>query len=82
MLEVRELSSGYGRNVVLHNISFRVGENEIVAIIGSNGAGKTTTLRTISGLVKPVSGKVYFCGHPIDAMDPSEISRQKLIHVP
>jgi branched-chain amino acid transport system ATP-binding protein len=82
MLEVRELSSGYGRNVVLHNISFRVGENEIVAIIGSNGAGKTTTLRTISGLVKPVSGKVYFCGNPIDTTDPSEISRQRLIHVP
>jgi branched-chain amino acid transport system ATP-binding protein len=82
MLEVRDLSCGYGRNIVLQNVSFRVGEREIVAIIGSNGAGKTTTLRTISGLIKPVSGKIHFCGNPIDGMDPSEISRQRLIHVP
>ncbi len=64
MLEVVELSSGYGGNVVFHNTAFRVGENEIVAIIENSGARKTI-LRTISGLSKPVSGKIYFRGHPV-----------------
>ena len=51
-LEVENLQAGYGTEEVLHGVSLRVDEGEIVSILGANGAGKTTTLLTISGLVR------------------------------
>jgi branched-chain amino acid transport system ATP-binding protein len=82
MLEIENVSCGYGPNVVLHSVSLSVGEGEIVAVIGSNGAGKTTTLRTVSGLLSPTQGEILFCGKRIDHLDPTAIAREKLIHVP
>ena len=82
MLEITDVSCGYGANVVLHSISLSVREGEIVAVIGSNGAGKTTLLKTVSGLLSPTKGKIFFCGKRIDNLDPTAIAREKLIHVP
>jgi len=50
---------------VLKNVSLHVKEGEIVSIVGANGAGKSTLLNTISGLVKPRSGNIEFCGKPL-----------------
>jgi len=60
LLGVTELNAGYGKVVVLRNVSLRVNEGEIVAVIGPNGAGKSTLLKNICGLVQPTSGKIIF----------------------
>lgn len=82
MLKVSNVTAGYGRTVILQDISIEVGRGEVVTIIGSNGAGKTTLLRTISGLVKPTSGEIVFDGERIDRRDPSDIVGRGLIMVP
>ena len=60
LLEIRDLSVSYGAIAALHEVSFNVPRGEIVAIIGANGAGKSTILNTVSGLLRPKSGKDYF----------------------
>ncbi|HET8661975.1 MAG TPA: ABC transporter ATP-binding protein [Micromonosporaceae bacterium] len=65
LLDVAGISLLYGRIQALHEVSLRVDEGEIVALIGANGAGKTTTMRAISG-IRPVSaGRVVFAGEDI-----------------
>lgn len=73
MLKVEDLKVNFGGIEAVKGISFEVDEGEIVTLIGSNGAGKTTTLRTIAGVVKPSSGKVFFNDQDITGTDPSEI---------
>jgi len=82
LLEVRGLEAGYKRVPVLHGISFRVEEGEIVAIVGSNGAGKTTLLRTISGLLPPFAGEIRFEGASIQGMEPHRVVEQGIVQVP
>lgn len=82
MLRVENLSSGYYRVPVLENVSFSVYEGEIVTIIGPNGAGKTTLLKTISGLIRPSSGRIFFDGQEISGAPPHAISRAGIAHVP
>lgn len=82
MLRVSDVTAGYGRTTILRNVSINVGAGEIVTIIGSNGAGKSTLLRTISGLVKPSSGKISFDGEDITSWSPSDIVGSGLIQVP
>jgi len=82
MLEVTNLHSGYGKLPVLRGVSLRVEEGELVAIIGPNGAGKTTLLRTISGLIKPYSGKILFKGIDITNVPPHKRTRMGIAHVP
>ena len=65
MLEIKNLSVSYGAITALHGISLRVESGKIVTLIGSNGAGKTTTLKTISGLLKPKSGEIFYDGKNI-----------------
>ena len=62
MLGVSNLDVFYGKSQALRDVSLRVAEGEIVALVGANGAGKTTLLNTISGLVRPASGSVEFLG--------------------
>jgi ABC-2 type transport system ATP-binding protein len=59
-LELTEVSSGYGRNEVIHRINLEITEPSIYVVLGPNGAGKTTLFRTISGILKPFSGMVKF----------------------
>ena len=65
MLKVEDIHVYYGSIHAIKGISFEVNEGEIVTLIGANGAGKSTTLNTISGLLKPRSGDVFFEDHSI-----------------
>ncbi len=82
LLEVRNLVTAYGSIEALHGISLDVADGEIVALLGANGAGKTTALRTISGLLRPRSGEVWFAGERIDRRPAHEIVRLGLTQVP
>jgi branched-chain amino acid transport system ATP-binding protein len=82
MLKVSGLSVNYGQISALRDISFEVGDNEIVALIGANGAGKTTTLMAISGLVEKTDGKICFRDKDITAEKPHLIVRKGISHIP
>jgi branched-chain amino acid transport system ATP-binding protein len=73
MLRVEGLSVGYGDAHVLGNISFQVREGEMTCILGPNGAGKTTLLRSITGLIPPASGKIWFLNEEIQGMKTHQI---------
>ena len=82
MLKVNNLKTFYGKVAVLWEVSLRVDEREIVALVGSNGAGKTTLLNTISGLLHPASGTLEFLGRRIEGMSPHRIVQLGISHVP
>ncbi|GIV71235.1 ABC transporter ATP-binding protein [Caldilinea sp.] len=75
MLVLDQIHTYYDRIHALKGVSLTVDKGEIVTLIGSNGAGKTTTLRTISGLLHPRMGSIYFEGQPIDHLPAHEITR-------
>jgi len=82
LLRVENLTVRYGAIEALKNVSFEVNEGEIVTFVGSNGAGKTTTMRTLSGLVKPVSGTMAFKGQSLNALASHQIVRLGLAQSP
>jgi branched-chain amino acid transport system ATP-binding protein len=82
MLEIKNLSVSYGAINALHGISLSVKGGSIVTLIGANGAGKTTTLKTISGLLKPKSGEIFYDGKNIAGLPPHQIVARGLSHVP
>jgi len=82
MLEIRDLTVAYGAIKALHGISLSVAAGSIVTLIGSNGAGKSTTLRTVSGLMRPLSGTISYDGERIDQLAPHRIVARGLAHVP
>jgi branched-chain amino acid transport system ATP-binding protein len=82
MMEVDNLSAGYGAAPVLHEISLQVPAGKIVAVLGANGAGKTTLLRTLSGLVPAASGRVVFDGVDLRGKPVERMVRLGIAHVP
>ena len=82
MLKVDNLSVHYGMIQAVRDVSFEVNEGEVVSLIGANGAGKTTILRTLSGLVRPSSGKIEFLGQEIQKMAAQKIVAGGLSQVP
>jgi branched-chain amino acid transport system ATP-binding protein len=82
LFETKRLRAGYRGIEVIEDISFDVGDVDVVSIIGANGAGKTTLLRCISHLMEISSGEIWFGGKRIDRSPASEIVRRGLIHVP
>ena len=82
LLEVAELSAGYGQGLVLHGVSFTVDEGRIVTILGPNGAGKTTTLRAISGMLGERRGRIVFDGEELGGRGPDDVARAGIAHVP
>jgi branched-chain amino acid transport system ATP-binding protein len=82
MLEIDNVTAGYGELEILHGISLRVDQGEIVALIGSNGAGKSTTMRTISGLVKTRRGDIRLGGQSIRRLRPENVVRAGVSLVP
>lgn len=81
-LSVRDLVVAYGAIQAVRGVTFDVERGQIVSLIGSNGAGKTTTLRTLSGLLRPVSGTIEFDGTPIQKMPAHEILSRGVAHSP
>jgi len=82
LLCVRGIRVQYGQATAIDNISLSVREGSVVGMIGANGAGKTTVLRAISGLTPLRSGEIHFEGERINGMDPANIVRMGLIHIP
>lgn len=82
MLEVKDLEVAYGKIVAVKKISFSVEQGQVVSLIGTNGAGKSTTLKTISGLLRPSSGEIWFQGERIDHVAAHDIVARGLAHSP
>ncbi len=82
LLTVNEIEAYYGRVRALRDVSIKVAEGSVVALLGSNGAGKTTTLRVISGLLKPTRGYCEFDGKRIERLRPDQLVRLGIGHVP
>jgi branched-chain amino acid transport system ATP-binding protein len=82
LLEVKDLHVAYGRIEAVKGITFSVEAGSLVTLIGSNGAGKTTTLRTLSGLLRPSAGEVWFDGERIDTMPAHDIVAKGMAHAP
>lgn len=70
LITLEAVSAGYGRAVVLHEVSFNVAEGEAVAMLGRNGVGKTTTLNTVIGLTRYQGGRIMLGGHDISQLSP------------
>ena len=82
MLELTDIHSYYGKSHVLEGVSLRVGEGELVTLLGRNGAGKTTTLKSIMGLVDTPAGSISLRGTPLLGQAPFQIARQGVALVP
>ena len=82
MLELRDVSSGYGPIEVLQGISLKVNKGEIATLIGANGAGKTTLLMTICGNPRARAGQILFDGDDITNIPTHELVHRGIAHVP
>jgi branched-chain amino acid transport system ATP-binding protein len=82
VLQLNNVESAYGPVRAIRGVSLSVQRGQIAAVLGSNGAGKTTVLKTISGILDPRKGTVFFKGENITAMDPAHIVQRGLVQVP
>jgi branched-chain amino acid transport system ATP-binding protein len=82
ILEIKGIDTYYGLGHILHDLSLKVEEGEVVALLGRNGAGKTTTLRSVSGLTPPRKGEIRYKGHDIAGLEAHRISRMGVALVP
>ena len=82
LLSVENLHVYYGAIHAVKDVSLHVQEGEIVTLIGANGAGKSTVLNTISGLLKPRSGKIQFMDHNVTGVAPNKIVQTGLVQCP
>jgi len=76
LLEVKNLDAGYGFLQILRKVSLTVDRGEYVCIIGPNGAGKSTTLKTIFGLIPPMSGSIFFNGDDITGLHGFQVAQK------
>jgi ABC-type branched-subunit amino acid transport system ATPase component len=82
VLSIEGLTAGYDGAPVIRDVDLRVGAGEVVALLGPNGAGKTTTLKAVSGLVRPLRGRVVFDGADTGKVAPAALARRGIAHVP
>jgi len=82
LLEIQNVSSGYGEVQILWDVSLNLERGKLTALVGSNGAGKTTLLRTVMGLLKPSQGTVTFDGNDVTRASPHAKAAQGLVLVP
>ena len=82
IIEINNLTAGYGETRVIHDLSMTVKEGSLCAIVGPNGHGKTTLMKSISGLVRIFSGSITFSGTEITSERVDKIVSKGLVHVP
>jgi ABC-type branched-subunit amino acid transport system ATPase component len=82
VLSIEALAAGYDGAPVVRDLELNVGAGEVVALLGPNGAGKTTTLKAVSGIVRPLSGRVLFAGTDTAKVAPEVLARRGVAHVP
>src|SRR5664280_805310 len=71
-LELRHISKSFGGVRVLQDVSFDLGANEVVGLLGDNGAGKSTLIKIITGVHRPDAGEILFGGQRVGAMNPGD----------
>jgi branched-chain amino acid transport system ATP-binding protein len=82
LLQVKDLHSHYGKSHILQGVSFAVGENEVVSLLGRNGSGRSTTMKSVMGLVKPTSGNVRLRDRELAGAQTYAICRAGIAYVP
>jgi branched-chain amino acid transport system ATP-binding protein len=82
VIELVNITAGYGSHAVLRNISLVIPDGVPVALLGANGAGKTTLLRVVSGLLSPERGRVLIDGEDVTGWRPHDRARRGLCHIP
>ncbi len=82
MFELKEINVGYGDVQIVYDVSLQIHKEEIVSLVGSNGAGKTTIMKTISGLLRPLSGEIVFEERRVDRLRPAQIVQLGISQVP
>jgi branched-chain amino acid transport system ATP-binding protein len=82
MLELRRVNAGYGGTRVLRDVTLRVPDGSVVALLGANGAGKTTLLRVAAGLLRPDEGQLVIDGVDVTGQPPNRLVRHGVCHVP
>jgi branched-chain amino acid transport system ATP-binding protein len=82
LLDVKQISGGYGDIQILHQISLNIEKGEMVSVLGANGAGKTTLLLTLSGILRPTEGEIYFLNGRLDGLEPHLIVQKGVVRIP
>jgi len=82
LLEVDGLHAHYEKSHILHGVAIKVGQGEIVSLLGRNGSGRSTTLKAIVGLVRPTGGRVIFEGNNVAGERAFRIARSGIAYVP
>ena len=82
VLSVRNLESYYGPIMAIRGVSLDVRQGQIVTVLGANGAGKTTLLKTISGVMNPEKGEIWYGGRNIAGEEPDRVVKAGIVHVP
>ena len=82
MLKVKQISTYYGKVMALHDVSFEVGKDEIVSVIGANGAGKSTLMKSIMGVAPVRSGEIIYMGENIAKQKSHQIVKKGIVYVP
>lgn len=82
LLEVTEVTAGYGDTEILHGISANLDKGELITVIGPNGSGKSTLMKAILGLIRPTKGRIFFNDEDITGKSPDVIVGKGLSYVP
>jgi iron complex transport system ATP-binding protein len=81
VLEIQDLTAGYGNGDIINNISFSLNKGEFLSVLGRNGSGKSTMIKAIQGLLRDISGKILVDGKEMSTYKPRELA-QKMAYVP
>lgn len=82
MLEIKNISSGYGKKQVLYDVSLQVNKGEVVLLTGGNGSGKSTLLKCIYNLLPCWTGEIFFEGEQINGLKPSDLIQMGIVYIP
>lgn len=82
MLKIENLNTGYDKKQVLYNVSLEIEKGSLALLIGSNGSGKSTLLKSVYGICKVWSGKIFFEGEEITNAKPSELLKKGMLYIP